>query len=146
MGLFGIGNKIDTDLLRGTVLFSGFDDAELNDAAKLANREDVDAGAVLVEQGRYGDACYVISEGTAAVYINDEFVTTVDAPSAIGEMAIIERRPRNATVVAETPMVLAKFEVDDFRKLLERYPTAEIRVQELLSRRLRQNTARDDNA
>ena len=88
--------------------------------------------------------CFVISEGRAAVYINDEFVTTVDAPTAIGEMAIAERRPRNATVIAETPMVLAKFEVDDFRKLLSRYPTTELRVQELLTKRLRENTQRND--
>jgi len=145
MGLFGIGNKIDTALLRDTPLFNGFDDTELNDAAKLASRQDIDAGEVLVEQGRYGDACFVISEGTAAVYINDEFVTTVDAPTAIGEMAIIERRPRNATVITETPMVLAKFGVDDFRKLLDRYPTAELRVRELLTKRLRENIARADD-
>jgi CRP-like cAMP-binding protein len=145
MGLFGIGNKIDTALLRDTPLFAGFDDAELNDAAKLASRQDVEAGEVLVEQGRYGDACYVISEGTAAIYMNDEFVTTVDAPTAIGEMSIIERRPRNATVIAETPMVLAKFGVDDFRKLLTKYPTAELRVQELLTKRVRENTQRAED-
>ena len=59
-------------MLRDTPLFSGFDDTELNDAAKLASREDIEAGEMLVEQGRYGDACYVISEGTAAVYIMGE--------------------------------------------------------------------------
>lgn len=146
MGLFGIGNKIDVELLRYTPLFEGFDDAELGDVAKLAEREEFKAGDTLIEQGRYGDACYVISEGTASVYINDVFATTVREHTAIGEMAIIERRPRNATVVAESDMVVARFKVDDFRKVLSKYPTTELRVQELLTNRLRQNTAREEEA
>ncbi|MEM7091499.1 MAG: cyclic nucleotide-binding domain-containing protein [Actinomycetota bacterium] len=144
MGLFGIGNKIDLELLRYTPLFSGFSDSELNDVAKLAEKVEFGVGDTIIEQGRYGDACFVISEGTGAVYINDVFVTTVREHTAIGEMAILERRPRNATVIAETPMVVAKFGVDDFRKVLSKYPTTELRVQELLTNRLRDNTARDE--
>ena len=142
MGLFGIGNKIDTALLRNTPLFAGFDESELNDVAKLATRKEVPVGDTLIEQGRYGDACYVISEGVAAVYINDQYITTVREYTAVGEMALLERRPRNATLIAETPMVLAEFQVDDFRTLLSRYPTTELRVQELLTARLRENEAR----
>lgn len=142
MGLFGIGNKIDTALLRNTPLFAGFDEGELNDVAKLATRKEVASGETLIEQGRYGDACYVISEGVAAVYINDQYITTVREYTAVGEMALLERRPRNATLIAETPMVLAEFQVDDFRTLLSRYPTTELRVQELLTARLRENEAR----
>lgn len=145
MGLFGIGNKIDIELLRHTPLFAGFSDAELNDVAKAATREEFAPGEVIIEQGRYGDACFVISEGTGAVYINDVYATTVREYTAIGEMAILERRPRNATVVAETDMVVAKFEVDDFRKVLSKYPTTELRVQELLTNRLRENTRREDD-
>ena len=65
MGLFS-GNRIDIELLRDTALFGGFSDKELNDAAKLASKREVEAGEVVIEQGRFGDACYVISEGTAA--------------------------------------------------------------------------------
>ena len=44
MGLFGIGNKIDLELLRHTPLFAGFTDGELSDVAKLATREDFAPG------------------------------------------------------------------------------------------------------
>jgi len=142
MPLFSSGNKIDVDLLRNTPLFAGFEEAELNDVAKLAQRRDVETGDTVVEQGRFGDACYVISEGTAAVFINDVFVTTVHAHTAVGEMALLERRPRNATVIAETPMILAEFKIEAFRKLLDKYPSAEMRVTELLSSRLRENEQR----
>lgn len=142
MGLFGIGNRIDIDLLRHTPLFSGFTDDELNDVAKLATKLEIAPGEIVIEQGRFGEACFVISEGTAAVYINDQFVTTVREYTAVGEMALLERRPRNATIVAETPMILAEFKVDDFRKLLSKYPTTELRVTELLTRRLSENQER----
>lgn len=142
MALFGSGNKIDVELLRHTPLFSGFEDAELAGVAKLATRRDVEPGEIIIDQGRFGDACYVISSGTAAVYINDEFATTVHQHTAVGEMALLERRPRNATVVAETAMILAEFKVDAFRKLLASYPSAELRVTELLSSRLRENEER----
>lgn len=145
MGLFGIGNKIDVELLRHTPLLNGFTDAEIADVAKLAERQDFAAGEVIIEQGRYGDACFVISDGTASVYINDTYATTVREHTAIGEMAILERRPRNATVVAETDVIAARFQVDDFRKVLAKYPTAELRVQELLTNRLRQNASIDDD-
>lgn len=145
MGLFGIGNRLDIELLRHTPLFSGFDDQELNDVAKQAERIEFAPGEIVIEQGRFGDACFVISDGTGAVYINDVFVTTVREYTAIGEMAILERRPRSATIVAETAMVLAKFEVDGFRKVLSKYPTTELRVTELLTRRLRENQNRSES-
>ncbi len=145
MGLFGIGNKIDLELLRHTPLFAGFTDGELSDVAKLATREDFAPGETIIEQGRYGDACFVISDGQASVYLNDVYATTVREYTAVGEMAILERRPRNATVVAETDVVAARFQVDDFRKVLAKYPTAELRVQELLTNRLRQNASIDDD-
>ena len=143
MGLFGSGNKIDVDLLRSTPLFAGFSDAELKRVAKLATRRDVAVGETVIEQGRFGDACFVISEGVAAVYINDVFATTVSAPTAVGEMALLERRPRNASVVAESPMVLAEFGVEAFRKLLADFPTTEGQVKELLNARLHENRRKD---
>ena len=143
MGLFGIGNAIDLDLLRNTSLFAGFSDGELKRVAKLAKRRDAEVGETIIEQGRFGDACFVISEGVAAVYINDVFATTVSASTAIGEMAILERRPRNASVVAETPMVLAEFGVEDFRKVLAEFPTTEAEVKELLHARLHENRRKD---
>lgn len=144
MGIFGLGNSVDTSLLAETPIFRGFTDDEMKAVAKLAKRRDVVAGERFIEQGRFGDACYVISEGTAMIFFGEDYVTTVTEGTAVGEMALLERRPRNATVVADSDMVLVEFPVDDFRKLLDRFPAAKLRVEELLNRRLLENAAADE--
>jgi CRP-like cAMP-binding protein len=59
----------------------------------------------------------------------------------IGEMALIEHRPRNASVIAETPMRLIAFDTKAFKTLLEEMPKAHDRVMEVLAARLKTNTS-----
>lgn len=139
MRLFSRGEKLDPRELPTVPLFVGLDDDEIAAIAHMANRREVAKGEKLIEQGRFGDSFYVVASGEAMVYIADQYVASVGEGSAIGEMALIEHRPRNATVVAETDMVVAEFGVRDFLKLLEDYPSANLRINELLNRRLAEN-------
>ena len=139
MGLFSRDNKVDPAELPTVPLFVGLPDDEIAEIAAMANRREVAPGEKLIEQGRFGDSFYIVASGRALVYIADEYVAAVSEGSAIGEMALIERRPRNATVVAEGDMVVAEFSIADFRKLLEKYPSASMRINELLNRRLAEN-------
>ena len=93
--------------LRGVAFFDGFSDDELQRVAELADDVEAETGAVLVDQGRVGQECYVILDGQAGVYASGEHIATVGPGMMVGEMALVEHRPRNATVVAETPMRLA---------------------------------------
>jgi CRP/FNR family cyclic AMP-dependent transcriptional regulator len=124
------------DKLRGVSFFEGFTDEELERAAELAEDVEAETGAVLVDQGRVGQECYVILEGQAGVYYADEHVATVGPGSMVGEMSLIEHRPRNATVIAETPMKLIVFDTKHFKQLLESMPKAHDRVMEILAARL----------
>lgn len=142
MGLFSRGEKIDAKELPTVPLFVGLDDDEIQAIANMAQRREVDKGEKLIEQGRFGDSFYIVASGEAMVYIADQYVASIGEGSAIGEMALIEHRPRNATVIAETDMVLAEFSVKEFLKLLDRYPTANLRINELLNRRLAENLER----
>ncbi len=140
--MFGRNNKLDTGWLADVAFFDGFTSSELAEVAELGHRVDASSGAEILDQGRVGDACYVIVEGSAKVVMNGEFVTSVGAGSMIGEMALIEHRPRTAAVIAETDMVLVSFDIDAFNKLLDRNQTAKQRVMELLSARVADNLAR----
>jgi CRP-like cAMP-binding protein len=126
--------------LSGVPFFDGFSAAELRRVAELADDVDAEKGAVLVEQGRVGLECFVILEGEASVYVGDEHVTTSGPGSMVGEMALIEHRPRNATVVADTPMKLIVFDTSAFKHLLAEMPKANDRVMETLAARLRPTT------
>jgi len=128
--------------LRAVAFFEGFDDHELARVAELADDVEAETGAVLVEQGRVGQECYVILEGRASVYVGDEHVATLDAGSMVGEMALIGHKPRNATVVADTPMKLLAFDTKHFKQLLEEMPKAHDRVMETLAARLRDRGGR----
>ncbi len=141
--MFGRNNKLDTGWLGSLDFFNGFTEAELEAVSTLGEKQEVPQGTEIIDQGRVGDSCYVIVEGTAAVYIRGEFITSVPAGSMVGEMSLVEHRPRNATVVAETAMVLVTFGTEEFRKLLDRSPNASERVLTLLNARLRDNEARE---
>ena len=133
--MFGRNNKLDIDWLRHIEFFDGFDDDLLGRISQLGERLEIDADTQLVDQGRVGDACYVIVEGTASVVTGGHFVATVGPGSMVGEMALVSHRPRNATVCAETPMVVVAFGAKEFRTLLESSPLAAERVEALLAER-----------
>jgi CRP/FNR family transcriptional regulator, cyclic AMP receptor protein len=119
--------------------FEGFSAEELARVASLAEEVVAEKGAVLIDQGRVGLECYVILEGQAGVYVSGDHVATNGPGSMIGEMALVEHRPRNATVVAETDMVLIAFDTKAFKTLLEEMPLAHDRVMVLLASRLKEN-------
>jgi CRP-like cAMP-binding protein len=125
--------------LRGVAFFDGFGDDELRRVAELADDVEAETGAMLVDQGRVGQECYVILEGQAGVFANGEHIATVGPGMMVGEMALVEHRPRNATVVAETPMRLLAFDTRHFKQLLEEMPKAHDRVMEMLAARLQAN-------
>ncbi|MEM9133383.1 MAG: cyclic nucleotide-binding domain-containing protein [Actinomycetota bacterium] len=140
--MFGLNNKLDTEWLGSVAFFEGFSSSELAKVAALGERIDVDAGTELIDQGRVGDECYVIVEGSAAIHMQNEYITSVSPGSMVGEMALVEFRPRNATVTAETDMVLVRFGITDFRKLLSASATTHDRVMALLRERLAANEQR----
>ena len=123
--------------LATVAFFEGFTSHELSRVAQLADEVAAQAGAVLVDQGRVGQECFVILEGEASVYVAGEHVATSGPGSMVGEMALVEHRPRNATVVADTDMRLLAFDTRAFKTLLEEMPKAHDRVMEILAARLR---------
>src|SRR5438445_13504352 len=85
-------------------LFQGFSPAELARVAELVEEVSAETGAVLMEQGKPGQECYVVVEGTADVLVAGDKVAELGKGELIGEMALIDKRPRSATVKAKTPM------------------------------------------
>ena len=128
--------------LGDVAFFEGFTPEELTRVAELADEVEAEAGAELMDQGRPGLECYVILEGTAGVYFSGEHVATLEAGSMVGEMALVDHRPRSATVVAETPMRLLGFDTKAFRSLLDELPKASQRVMSLLNARAQENRDR----
>lgn len=141
--MFGKRTKAENgaEHLRGLAFFEGFTDADLDRIAELAESVEAESGAVLMEQGRVGQECYVIESGQAGVFVAEEHVVTLGPGSMVGEMALVDHRPRTATVITETPVRLLAFDTKAFRRLLGEMPKAEERIHALLADRLKANQA-----
>lgn len=122
--------------LKQSPLFEGLSRKQLTKLARLTDDLEVPAGTVLCEQGRRGREFFVITEGEATVTRGGKAIATVGAGDFFGEIALLERVVRTATVTAATP--LRFFVVSDraFESVLETDPSIERKVMRALARRL----------
>lgn len=133
----GPSNNTDAEALGAIAFFEGMSASELQRVDDLGMRIEVPEGEVLVDQGDPGTHCFVVLDGVANVYANGDYVATSGQGSTIGEMALVDHRPRTATVVAASAMTLLRFDTRQFKALLEEMPKAHERIMGILSARLR---------
>ena len=115
---------MDPARLRKIPVFSDLDDEELRHIAALAAEVSVPAGKELVREGDYSYDVLAIEEGSASVERNGEHVADVGPGDVVGEMGVLERSQRNATVVATSPMLLVTLTSWDIRRLRKSAPNA----------------------
>lgn len=127
----------DVDLSK-LEFFEDFTPEELEKVRALAEDVTAAAGAVLIEQGDVGQEAFVLCSGQASVFVNGSRVATIGPGSAVGEMALLDKRPRSATVRAVTDLELLCFKSKDFQDLLETMPKAAGRVIAQLNEKLRE--------
>lgn len=128
--------------LANVAFFEGFDPDDLKVVRSKAGEVDADAGAILMSQGDVGQTAYVILKGQAGVMVEGVRVATLGPGSMVGEMALIDRRPRSATIKAITDLELLEFEADAFRELVATMPKAAAKVLEQMGEKLRENNMR----
>ncbi|MGH9084239.1 MAG: Crp/Fnr family transcriptional regulator [Acidimicrobiales bacterium] len=125
------------DDLRHIALFARMSNADLEEVAELGEPVDAEAGALLMDQGDVGVECFLVLAGDAGVMVAGEHVATIGPGSVVGEMALIGHKPRNASVVAQSPMRLLSFNIAHFKRLLEDMPVARDYIYQLLQERAR---------
>jgi protein phosphatase len=125
------------DLLHRIPLFAGFDRQHLVRLGMLTEEIDVSAGKVLIRQGELGDDLMIIYSGLVAVERDGERVNKLGPGEFFGEIALLERGPRTATVTAETPCRLLVINHRDFHAVMEEFPEIAARVLLTLAHRLR---------
>lgn len=124
------------DFIKEIPLFANFSADEIQRVAEISTEAHFSAGSVVVDQGDPGTVCHVIVSGEASVYVRGEYVTTSGPGSMIGEIALVDHRPRTATVVADNQMTTLQFDSKSFRVLLEEMPRAGEQILRSLRARL----------
>ena len=108
---------MDPNRLKEIPIFSHLSDEEAKRLAAFATETSVAEGQILMKQGDYSTELIAIQEGTADVIQNGEKIASLGQGDLIGEMGLIEREPRNADVIATSPMRVMKLTHWEIRRM-----------------------------
>jgi CRP/FNR family cyclic AMP-dependent transcriptional regulator len=124
------------DLIKGVPLFSGASKSELAQIAAIADEVDLPAGRTLITEGDTGREFFALIEGTAEVTQGGRKIRTMGPGDFFGEIALISKAPRTATIVTTSPVRALVITDRAFRRLLEQSPEIAVTVLTALAERL----------
>ena len=131
---------MDAARLKGIRFLAGLSDEELEAVASLASEVSVSAGKELVREGDYSYEVLAIEEGTAKVEAGGQLIAEIGPGDVIGEMGVLGREQRNATVTATSPMVLVTLDRWDAKKLVKVAPAAADKLRAVVEERSQQKS------
>jgi len=129
-----------TELLAGCPLFKGLEAEGLAALAELATAVDFPAGHVIARQGEIGTGFFVIVTGGVRVVRDGTVVARLGPGEFFGELSVLDRMPRNATVAAEEPTSCLALASWDFEKVLLDQPALTLAILRGVAARLREVT------
>jgi CRP-like cAMP-binding protein len=129
-----------TELLAGCPLFKGIEADGLAALAERSTAVDFPAGHVIARQGEIGTGFFVIVDGGVRVVRDGAVVARLGPGEFFGELSVLDRMPRNATVAAERPTSCLALASWDFEKVLLDQPALALAILRGVASRLREVT------
>ncbi len=123
-------------------LFAACSKKELGLISRRAEQISIDPGRVITKEGAPGHEFFVILEGTATVSRGGRKIATLGAGDYFGELALLDRAPRNATVTATTELEVVVLGQREFSGLLDEVPGLAHKLLIGMARRLREADAK----
>jgi CRP/FNR family transcriptional regulator, cyclic AMP receptor protein len=117
-------------------LFVGLSKKQLRLISELATAVEEPAGTVLIEQGKVGHEFIVVVQGQIEVNQGGRVVGAHGPGGYVGEIALLEQRPRTANVIAKTAVKLEVINQREFAGLLEEMPELARQLRALAADRL----------
>jgi CRP-like cAMP-binding protein len=134
------------DLVRGVPLFAAADDRFLEQLAGEFMARTFSAGETIAEEGEGGRTFIVIESGRVTVTVHGQEVARLGPGDAFGELALIDKSARSATVKADTEVHCYQLPVWSFRPLIESHPEMAWALLETVAQRLRDAEARTQSS
>ena len=131
-----LGKDAKIELLKGVPLFSKLDKKELQDVAQIADEIDLPAGKEMATEGDRGREFFVLLKGAAEVTRAGEKINTMKEGDFFGEIALVTKMPRTATVTATSDVDVLVITERAFDDLLKKSPSIGRSVAEALVERV----------
>jgi len=94
-------------------------------------------GEIIFEKGSRGETMYIILEGEIEIYIDGNLVGKLGEGQILGEMALVEERPRNATAVSKADSKVVPIDKEAFLYIVKEEPYFAFYVMKDLSHKIR---------
>lgn len=130
--------SMDPSRLTAIPLFSQLSESEAKRLAAFASETSAAEGQMLMKQGDYSTELIAIEEGTADIIQDGKKIAEVGKGDLIGEMGLLSREPRNADVIATSPMRLLKLTHWEIRRMSEETVG---RIEEIVKQRRHEGVA-----
>ena len=133
------------EVFRKVPLFSELTDSELDSIVALASTTQVAKKSIVVQEGELGNALYVILKGSVKIsyYAPDGrevVLSLLQEGSIFGEMSLLDKQPRSATVSTLEESKLAQLRQKDFERLLLNQPQITLKLLTEVVSRLRRTS------
>lgn len=125
------------DLIRAVPLFSDLDDKTTERLAGEFVERHFDEGTSIATEGSDGLNFFIVASGEASVTVQGAQVATLGPGASFGEVALVDKSARTATVTATSPMVAYALPVWSFRPFVEERPELAWKLLEILAGMLR---------
>jgi CRP-like cAMP-binding protein len=126
------------DHLSSIPLFAALSRKELQRVARASDTVTVKEGHELTRQGDVGREMFVIVEGSATVKRNGRKVATAGPGNAIGELSLLDKGPRTATVTTDTETTVLVLGAREFAGVLDEVPGIAHKIMAVLAERIRE--------
>jgi CRP-like cAMP-binding protein len=135
--------------LRIHPIFSSLNEEEIANLLReeVSQERAYSQGTVILRGGEAGDSIFLISSGSVQVTLWGTSgplfpLAVLQAGEIFGEMAVLERRPRSATVLAKENCLLLEIAGEEIRKLLQAHLEMQVKLYTIIRDRLRQASRR----
>ena len=106
-------------ILKTVNLFSGTPDEILAEVATLSEEVDILAGDTIFAKGDEGDCMYIIVGGKVKAHDGDHIFNTLQDGDVFGEMAVLDPKPRVASITTLEDTRLLRLDQQPFYELME---------------------------
>jgi cAMP-dependent protein kinase regulator len=130
------------ELIRGVSLFSELDDRSVDRLAGEFIERNFEPGQEITSEGEGGLNFFVVDSGKATVTVRGDVVGALAPGDSFGEIALVDKSARTATITAATPMRCYALPVWSFRPFVYEHPDVSWKLLELLAAQLRSAEAR----